>query len=264
MAEILTKAMGYMYKHWLITKRWPGETANLLVYPFIGLLSVGLFAYFLIGEGGSTESILFVLVGVVSWNFYEISQRGITYAITYDIWNDCLKHGFSTSARFRHFLLGNAVWSFLGALFTLVTVGLVGLFAFGANVFAGGIILIANMFVIFLFALGIGLIIDFLMLSKGEKWMSLIWMSTGIFMIFSGVYYPITILPGAVKYISMALPPTHSLISLRAALGLQDASLVVPEFLFGLVLAVLFLAFGMGLYKWGVEKGKKNGIITKY
>ncbi|GEM_PF-6812628 len=258
------EAKAYIYKHWQLNKRWPGETANLLVYPFIGLLSIGLFAMFLQNQGGAASALLFVMIGVVSWNFYEHSQRSVTYAMTFDIWGTCLKHGYTTSARTRHFIMGNAIWGFVTSCFSLVTVGLVGWAAFGINIFAGGAFLMANMFSIFLFALGIGMIVDFLMLHKGIKWMSLIWMMTGILMIFSGVYYPIDILPLPAKMVSLALPPTHSIISLRAAMGLGEASVVVPELLWGLGLSVLFLAMGMFLYKAGIEKGKKNGIITKF
>jgi ABC-2 type transport system permease protein len=258
------KAMGYVYRHWLITKRWPGESATLLVYPFVGLLSVGLFAYFITSQGGSPDSILFVLVGVVAWNFYEISNRGITYALTHDIWNDCLKHTFLSSSRTRHFLLGNSLWGLLGAIFSLVTVGIVGHFAFGANIFSAGIVLALNMMVIFVFAIGIGLMIDFLMLSKGEKWMALIWMMTGVIMIFSGVYYPIGILPEPMQLISMASPPTHAIMSIRSFMGLEQAGIVTSELLFGASLSLLYFAIGIILYQFGIKRGKTNGMITKY
>ena len=261
---MLNEMMAYMHKHWVITKRWPGETATIIFHPFIGLLSIGLFALFMSGPGGSADALLFVMVGVISWNFYDLSQRAVTHSVAFDIWANCLKHSYTTSARTRHFIAGNALWGIMISFFSLVTVGLVGLLAFGVNIFSGGVFLVVNMLSIFMFALGVGMALDFLMLCKGVKWMSLIWMTTGIFMIFSGVYYPIDVLPWPAKAISLVMPPTHSIISLRAAMGLHDAGLVMPEMLLGLALSAFFLVLGSFLYKLGVEKGKENGLITKF
>jgi ABC-2 type transport system permease protein len=259
------KVFAYMYRHWIITKRWPGETANLLVYPFIGLLSVGIFAFFMASKGGGpVEAVMFVLIGVIAWNFYEIASRGVTYGLTHDIWNDCLKHSFTTSVRSRHFIAGNALWGLSGSVFSLVTVGIVGLLAFGANVFMAGPFLAVNMLSIFIFAVGIGLMVNSLMVSKGEKWMALIWMMTGVIMIFSGVYYPIQVLPWIMQVVAVAMPPTHAIISVRSALGMEPAGLMLSEMLLGLGFALAFFLVGVAVFRYGLKKGRKNGIITKY
>ncbi|MCK4816138.1 ABC transporter permease, partial [bacterium] len=191
----------HIYKHWKMMARRPGELAWLLVYPFVGLMSLGILSFYLRSQGAPLDTMLFVLVGVIVWGFYDVSQRAISYGITFDIWNNCLRHTFASKSSVTHFIIGNSAFGLLSSVVAFVLVGSVSVLIFGFNIFLAGFYLM-NLFSVFIFATGIGLLIDSLMVTRGEKWMSLIWMGTGIIMIFSGVYYPVTILPDLMQRIS--------------------------------------------------------------
>ncbi len=257
-----TEISAHVYKHWKIMSRRPGEIAWILLYPFIGILSIGILAFFLISKGAPLESMMFVFVGVIVWNFYGISQRGITYGITFDIWNNCLKHSFAGKSSIGHFITGNSIFGLLSSLAAFALVGVVGFILFGFNIFAVGAFLV-NLFFVFLFATGVGLMINGLMVAKGEKYMSIIWMGTGIIMVFSGVYYPVSILPGAVQAVSYAIPATHSIISMRAALG-AGLDIAVAELVIGAALSLVYLAIGALIFRNAVNRGRRSGMITKY
>ncbi len=252
----------HVYKHAKIMSRRPGEIAWILLYPFIGILSLGILAFFLMSKGAPLDSMVFVFVGVMVWNFYGISQRGITYGITFDIWNGCLRHSFTGKSSVRHFIIGNSIFGFLSSFAAFLIIGTVGIIFFGFNIFSAGIFLV-NLFFVFMFATGIGLMINGLMVAYGEKYMSLIWMLTGIIMVFSGVYYPVSMLPGVVQAFSYAIPATHSIISIRAALGISlngaTASLAI-----GAALAFVYLAIGALVFRYAVKMGKRSGMITRY
>ncbi len=204
----------YIYKQWKIMSRRPGELAWIFVYPFIGLLSIGIYAFFLITQGAPLDSILYVLVGVISWNFYDVSQRAITFGITLDIWSNCLRHSFAGNSRIRHFILGNSVFGLISSVLTFFLVAAAGLLVFGFNLFSAWLWLIPNLLIVFIFATGIGLMIDSLLISQSEKYMSLIWTMTGVIMIFSGVYYPASVLPAPMQAVSQILPTTHAINSM--------------------------------------------------
>ncbi len=252
----------YFYKHQKIMSRRPGELMWLVVHPFISLLSLGIMIMFIISRGADISSMMFIFVGVIMWNFYDIVQRSITYGITFDIWSSSLKHSFSSRAASKHFIIGNGLFGLYSAVITFVLVGVVGYFAFGFNIFLGGLFLL-NLIPVFFFALGIGLMINSLMVSKGEKYMALIWMMTGVIMIFSGVYYPASVLPSPISEIAQAFPSTHSIQSMRAGFGFSPET-GLPEFVLGLGLSLLYLAVGTSLFKFGLKKGYQNGTITKF
>ncbi len=259
---MLEEISAYFYKHRKIAARRPVEMFVVFIDPLIALLSVGILIYFAIQNGAPASSLMFVFVGVVAWNFYDLTQRALTYGITFDIWSASLKHSFSSKARIIHFILGNSAYGVLSSSIAFLVIASVGFFAFGFNIFAGGLYLL-NLFPIFLFAVSMGLIIDSLMVSKGEKYMALIWMMAGVVMIFSGVYYPSSVLPTPVKEISQLIPATHSIASMRAGFGFSPET-GFSEFLIGLVLSLVYLGIGYILFYKGLKKGYENGTITQY
>ena len=253
----------HLYKHLKIARRWPGELAHLFVYPTISLLSLGILAFFLIMNGAPLSAMMFVFVGVLMWNVYDMAQRIMSYGITLDIWNECLRHSFVGASRIRHFIIGNLIYGAIGAVIGLVIVAIAGIFVFGFDIFSGGIFLAANMAFVFVFGAGIGMMIDALMLTRGSKYMAVIWIIPGIIMILSGVYYPPELLPPGVFEVSMALPSTHCISSLRAAV-LGAGGSAMAEFLTGSVLAAVYFIAGGILFRLGLKKGRENGVITKY
>jgi hypothetical protein len=101
-----TEASAQLYKLLKIATRWPGEAAELLIYPLVTILSLGILAYFIITQGAPVETLLFVFVGVVSWSVFEGSQRVASYGIMVDIFDDSMKHTFAGWQGVGHYVLG--------------------------------------------------------------------------------------------------------------------------------------------------------------
>ena len=258
---MLDEIMAHVYKHWKILCRRPGESAWILVYPFIGVLSIGIYTLFIVSQGAPMASMMLVFVGVQVWNFYDITQRAVTYGMTFDIWSKSMKHAFVAKASMFHFIAGNALFGLLSAAAAFVLVGLLGIAIFGFNVFGVGIFAL-NLVPVFLFAIGVGLMINSLIVTKGEKYMSLIWTITGVIMIFSGVYYPASVLPEPFHSFAYVLPSTYAIDSMRAAFSGADSAYASMGI--GLVLSVAYLLAGILAFREGIRRGKVNGMITKY
>ena len=260
---MLEEVRAHFYKHYKIMSRRAGDLAWVFVHPFVALFSIGILAHFLIIEGAPLDSLIYVLVGVIAWNFYDVSQRAMAFGVTLDIWNNCMKHTFSVNSSIKHFILGNSLFGLASSIVTFVLVTIAAWISFGLNLLDAGIFLPVNLFFVFVFATGVGLMIDSLMVSKGEKYMSLMWIGTGIIMVLSGVYYPVSVLPGPVGMLSSALPSTHSIEAMRLALQSLPGQAVM-ETLYGAALSLVFFLAGVLLFRKGLRKGKENGVITKY
>jgi ABC-2 type transport system permease protein len=257
------RAMGHFYKQWIMWRKSPADLAWVFVYPFIGLMSIGFFVSFLMGSGASMETFMFAFAGIIIWNSYDISQRAITYGITFEIWSDSLRHFFSATSTENDYILGNSLFGLATAAIALVLVGTMGFLAFGFYVFAAGFYLILAFLSVFVFATAIGLTIDYFIITKNVKYMSLIWMSTGIIMIFSGVYYPVTILPEPARIVSYILPSTHAIESIRYAL-VSNASSASMSILVSLALSGAYFILGYFAFFRAVKKGKELGRIAKH
>ena len=257
------RAMAHIYKQWLMWKRSPADMAMVLVYPLVSMFSIGLFAAFVIGSNANADSLIFVFAGIIAWDFYDITQRAITYGITYEIWAESLKHFFSTTSTERDYVIGNGVFGLLSSFLSLLVVGVMGLLIFGFNIFSAGAYLFLACLSIFVFAVSIGLMIDYFMITRDLKYMSLIWIATGIIMIFSGVYYPVSVLPEPARSLSYALPSTHAIEAIRFAL-VSDFSLAGLSIALSFAITAIYFVVGYGSFVRGVRKGKELGKIARY
>jgi len=258
---MLEKIFAHIYKQSKITSRRLGDLATLFFHPLIGMFSVGTLAYFAVLEGTALDTLTYVFVGVISWSFFELTERAVTFSLTLDIWDNCLKHSFAAKQGIRHMVTGNSIFGLSSSIIAFTLISVISFLVFGFNILAGGLVLIPAFFYVFLFAVAIGLLINSLLVYKGEKYMALIWMLPGLIMIFSGVYYPISVLPGVVGAISSGMPTTYALEAVRGSiLGTE----VLSNLVMGAVLSVIYLVISLLVFRYAVKKGKENGVIAKY
>jgi ABC-2 type transport system permease protein len=253
----------HLYKQLKIARKWPGEMASLMVYPLITILSLGITAYFVVTQGAPPEAFTFIFVGVVAWNVYEMAERTMAYGVMMDVWNSCLKHSFAANPGLSHFVAGNMLYGLMGSGIGIALAIAGGLWLFGFSLLAGGAFLWASLGTLFLFGAGMGMAINGVLLARGMKFTTLIWVIPGVVMLFSGVYYPVSILPSPVREASYLMPSTYSIASLRYALGGQEG---VALQALGMGLAISLASFALGglAFRHGLRKGRENGVITKY
>ncbi|HYA01651.1 MAG TPA: ABC transporter permease, partial [Syntrophobacteria bacterium] len=102
----LTKTKAFVYKNWIMTKRNVFTLFEILFWPLVGFLSVGLLTEF---ARLDQEMRAFILVGIVSMSAVQVCQLDVSYVLLYDVWSKALKHGFIAPVGIRHLLLGSLV-----------------------------------------------------------------------------------------------------------------------------------------------------------
>jgi ABC-2 type transport system permease protein len=107
---------------------------------------------------------------------------------------------------------------------------------------------------------GMGLILGSLSLRTREAW-TITSMVTIALYIFSGVNFPVSVLPRSLQYVSYSLPLTRGIMAARQAMDgagwLAVRSLVLEELLIGLV----YIAAGYFLFLWLEKRSLQDGQI---
>jgi ABC-2 type transport system permease protein len=87
----------------------------------------------------------------------------------------------------------------------------------------------------------------------------------GLIMIFCGITYPISILPGWMQTVAAWLPPTYAIRGIRNA-GLNNASLrdLLPDLLPLLGFGVVWLAVGYLAFAWTERRARRIGSLGKF
>ena len=125
----LTKTRAFVFKNWIMTKRNVFTLFEILFWPLVAFLSVGLLAEF---AALQPEMKAFILIGVISMSAVQVCQLDVAYALLYDVWSKAIKHGFAAPVGIRHLLFGSLIVGTLrgGSVFVILVAASHALFGF--------------------------------------------------------------------------------------------------------------------------------------
>src|SRR5258708_27629029 len=92
---------------------------ELLFWPIVGVISIGLMTRFL---GITPAQTSFVLIGTIALSVVNVCQLEVAYAVLMDVWSKSIKHQFLAPIGIRHLTVGSWLVGMVrgGALFTLL------------------------------------------------------------------------------------------------------------------------------------------------
>ena len=181
-----------------------------------------------------------LLVGGVIWAYLGIIFEIVTETVAWERWEGTIEYTFMAPVSRPVHLIGMGVYAVLyglvraAAVFVAV-VAFIGLHVSNAN-YPAAISLLAIASVSFI---GVGMMTAVLPLISPEKGTQLGFVAQGLMLVVSGVYYPVSVLPEWMQWISKISPATYALRGCRASI-LEGAGLawadVWPLLVIGVVL----------------------------
>ena len=90
---------------------------ELLFWPIVGVISIGLMTRFL---GITPAQASFVLIGTIALSVVNVCQLEVAYAVLMDVWSKSIKHQFLAPIGIRHLTVGSWLVGMVrgGTLFT--------------------------------------------------------------------------------------------------------------------------------------------------
>src|SRR5437588_6754185 len=191
----------FFERNWNLSKRYWGWEVVWLVYNIVNAMSVtyiGASAPLITGAKINTNGfILYLLIGTSVWSYLSVTFEGVTDMITIERWEGTIEHTFMAPiSRFTH-LIGSCWYAVAhGLLFTFIQLIVVAAFfnldlSHANYVTATFMLLIGSISFI---GFGIGAAVLPLLFTERGSQMSYI--VRAILLLISGVYYPISVLPG--------------------------------------------------------------------
>ena len=231
---------------------------ELLFFPVVGVLSIGLMARFLELDRSQTS---FVLIGTIAFSVVQVCQLEVAYAVLYDVWSKSMKHQFLAPIGVRHLTTGSWLVGVLRGLLVFVMLALIARWAFGFDALTPGWRLGLLLLGCFLTAWIIGVAVCTLVLLFGGRAEASAWASANLVLVLAGIYYPISVLPGPVAALASAVPLTYFLDSYRVSYGF--ASEFAHPIAWGLGLSALYLALSHWSLVVAVQHARRTGQLLK-
>ena len=247
----LRRVGAMVLRNWyLLRSSWP-RVVDLIYWPAVQMLMWGFLQLYLVGKTGMLAQAGGAFIGaVLLWDILFRGQIGFSISFLEEIWSRNLANLMMTPLRPSEFVAALMVMSVVRVLIGLVPVTIMAIVFFGFNFWQLGFAVAAFFGNLILTSWSIGLIASGMVLRKGAGAEGLAWSITFLLLPLACVYYPVSILPVWLQWISLALPPTHVFEGLRAlvlenrfdggamllALGLNVIYFAAAATVFGLLL----------------------------
>lgn len=206
-----------------------------------------------------------LLIGAVIWSYLGIIFEILTETVAWERWEGTIEYTFMAPLSRAVHLGGMGLFAVLyGVLRTAVLFAIVALF-FGLHFheadFATALVLLAVASISFV---GIGMVTAVLPLISPEKGAQLGFAAQGLLLVVSGVYYPVSVLPQWMQWISTISPATYALRGIRAAI-LDGAGLgsVWSDIWPLIVLGVISIPLGLAVFAAGERYAKRHGKLKR-
>jgi ABC-2 type transport system permease protein len=206
-----------------------------------------------------------LLIGAVVWSYLGLIFEIETETVAWERWEGTIEYTFMAPLSRPAHLLGMGAFAVLyGVLRTVLLFGVVAAFLgvhFGHPDFASATLVLAVSSLSFV---GIGMMTAVLPLISPEKGTQLGFIAQGLLLVVSGVYYPVSVLPQWMQWVSVISPATYTLEGARKAIldGAGAGSLwgdIWPLILTG----AIAIPLGLYVFSLGERYAKRHGRLKR-
>ena len=253
----------FIERNFNLLKRYLNWEILFFTYSIVNALTIGL----IMVERGSSEDVLYLVIGALIWGFLSIMMREVSDAITWERWEGTIEYTFIAPIHRVTHLVGSCLFAILyGLLRTGIVLSVMPLF-FGNYVDlsnANWLTMVVVITVSSLSFIGIGLMAAIFPLLSPEKGQAATGILQSILLLISGVYYEIDVLPTWLRPLSKISPATYTLRSIRAAM-LDNASIASQKqnLMLLLVIGLTTIPLGFWIFHQGEKYAKRVGRLKR-
>ena len=259
---------GVVERNWYLVKRYAWWELAFFLWTVANTLSIVFIADGVEAAGGSVnvnELTTVLLIGAVIWAYLGIIFEILTETVAWERWEGTIEYTFMAPLSRPVHLIGMGLFAVAyGVVRAALLFGVVAAF-FSLSMpdanFASALLILAIASVSFI---GIGMMTAVLPLISPEKGSQLGFIAQGLLLVVSGVYYPTSVLPQWMQWLSTISPATYALRGIRAAI-LEGADV---QALWGdiwplIVIGIVAIPLGLAVFRRGERYAKKHGKLKR-
>lgn len=262
-------------REWTIFRRYPSWIIALLIWPLIFPMMYILTARALSGTDGSglavftkttgaSDFIGYIVIGTTVWMWQNIVLWDVGFALRNEQMRGTLESNWLSSTWRFSYLLGHTGPQLITmTMFILITALEFGLL-FGVRLNGSLWLALLVMLVSIPAIYGLGFAFASIVITVKEA-NAFVFLVRGLVMIFCGITFPVSLLPGWMQSIANWLPQTYMISAMRSA-AFANASLteLLPDIRALLLFGAFWLTLGYLLFTAMERRARKTGAIGQY
>ncbi len=209
-------------RHWYVLLRAPQRWFDVVIWPVVDAIlfgSIGLYFGTQNGGGNGEEAAGFLLAGIILFHVLFQAEISLSTGFMEETWSSNLLNLLTTPLREVEYGAGVMLFGLFKLTIGVGTVSLVALALFAFQITSLGLALIPLVAILLVVGWAIALFVIGLILRVGQGAEILAWGFIALIMPLSGIFYPVSALPGALQPIAQALPTTHIFEAARGVLA---------------------------------------------
>ncbi len=253
----------FVERNFFLVRRYWGWEIAFLIFNITSSLSV-----MYIGKAQGTDNqslILYLGIGTVVWAYLRAVFSNISEMIVWERWEGTIEYTMMAPiSRLTH-MLGVALFSIVYGILRTVLLLIALSFFFDVNLSganAGGALLI--ILVGSLSFVGVGIMAAVLPLLFTERGEEMTFIISSLLLLVSGVYYPISVLPGWMQAAARVSPATYVLEGMRATiLDGKPTNQLVHYLIPMMIIGALTIPMGMAVFSIVERYAKRTGRLKR-
>lgn len=211
---------GLMYRHLALYRRsWP-RLVELMYWPILQMVVWGFVTAYLAGVQNNVASVAagVLLGGVLLWEAALRSQMGFSISFLEEIWSRNLGHLFVSPIRPHELVAALMGMSVIRVLVGVLPAMGLAWVLYGFGIWRMGPVVVAFFAALLVMGWAVALGVTSLIMRYGAGAEALAWSVLFGITPFAAVFYPVSVLPGWLQPVALAVPAAHVFEGMRAAL----------------------------------------------
>ena len=262
-------------REWMIFTRYPSWIIGMFIWPLIFPMLYILTARALSGPDGSglavfmqttggTDFIGYIVIGTTVWMWQNIVLWDVGFSLRNEQMRGTLESNWLSPTWRFSYLLGHTGPQVVSMLMFIIITALEFGLLFGIRLNGSPWMILLMMLAAIPSIYGLGFAFASLVITVKEA-NAFVFLIRGLVMIFCGITFPVTLLPGWMQSIAKWLPQTYLIHGMRAA---AFSKATVPELLPDLIPLLAFgmfwLIIGYSTFVWMERRARRTGAIGQY
>ena len=264
------KSLAFIERNWYLTKRYAAWELVWITYNVVNALSVTLIAAAAqkslhLSQAAFNNLTLYLVIGTAIWSFVSVVFDQVTEMVTIERWEGTIEYTFMAPVSRLTHMLGTCAFAIVhGLILTVVQLLVVSLF-FHLDIshanWGASALLMAVGSVSFIGLGTMGAVLPLLFTERGAQMTYII---RAVMLLVSGVYYPVSVLPGWMQPLSYLSPATYVLDGLRKAIQTGAGVGALWGDIWPLIIsAVVSLPLGLAIFNAGERYAKRTGKLKR-
>jgi ABC-2 type transport system permease protein len=269
LARELRVSYAFVERNFNLVKRYWALEIAWFIYSVAHSLAMGFIGAGMAQVSGQTidadQLVLYLLVGSLVWSYLAVVFDAIGEMIAWERWEGTIEYTFMAPVSRSTHMIGSCLFAVVFGLLRTALIMLVVVLFFQvdvshANLFSAVVVLaVASISFV-----GLGITASTLPLLFPERGAQMVFIAQTCLLLFSGVYYPIDVMPPWMQAIAKISPATYALAGIRASMlegqgVLEQWQTLLPLLLIG----AITIPVGVRIFSFAEHFARRTGRLKR-